>query len=103
MIKTHSGQYATWIANYQQSIRNLAACGIDSRVLQLYADPRLDAHRSWNMSCRTAPALRFRSGSLSPPFELHILKRPGAEADYSEEEQRQAGGLFQGDERSRYR
>ncbi len=29
-IKTHSGQYATSIANYQQSIRNLAACGIDT-------------------------------------------------------------------------
>lgn len=29
-IKTHSGQCATWIANYQQSIRNLAACGIDT-------------------------------------------------------------------------
>jgi mannonate dehydratase len=29
-IKTHSGQYDTWIANYQQSIRNLAACGIDT-------------------------------------------------------------------------
>ncbi|VEC80909.1 mannonate dehydratase [Raoultella ornithinolytica] len=29
-IKTQSGQCATWIANYQQSIRNLAACGIDT-------------------------------------------------------------------------
>ena len=29
-IKTHSGDYQTWIANYQQSIRNLAACGIDT-------------------------------------------------------------------------
>lgn len=29
-IKTHSGECDTWIANYQQSIRNLAACGIDT-------------------------------------------------------------------------
>lgn len=29
-IKTHSGDYDQHIANYQQSIRNLAACGIDT-------------------------------------------------------------------------
>lgn len=29
-IKTRSGQFQTWIANYQQSIRNLATCGIDT-------------------------------------------------------------------------
>ncbi len=45
-IKTHSGQYATWIANYQQSIRNPRGLRHRYRVLQLYADPRLDAHRS---------------------------------------------------------
>ena len=29
-IKTHSGNVEQHIANYQQSIRNLAACGIDT-------------------------------------------------------------------------
>lgn len=27
-IKTHSGQYDLWINNYQQTLRNLAQCGI---------------------------------------------------------------------------
>lgn len=29
-IKTHSGDWRRYIANYQQSLRNLAACGIDT-------------------------------------------------------------------------
>ena len=44
-IKTGSGQCQQWISNYQQSLRNLAQCGIH-RVLQLHADSGLDAHRS---------------------------------------------------------
>lgn len=27
-IKTHTGNYEQWIANYQQTLRNLAQCGI---------------------------------------------------------------------------
>lgn len=38
-------------------------------------------------------ALRFDQIAFAA-FELHILKRPGAEADYSEEEQRQAEVYF---------
>ncbi|VTO26711.1 mannonate dehydratase [Klebsiella pneumoniae] len=46
------------------------------------------------MSCRTGSrALRFDQIAFAA-FELHILKRPGAEADYSEEEQRQAEVYF---------
>ncbi|VTN10438.1 Mannonate dehydratase [Raoultella terrigena] len=43
-------------------------------------------------------ALRFDHIAFAA-FELHILQRAGAEADYSEEEQRQAQAYFTGDER----
>ena len=66
-IKTHTGNYEQWIANYQQTLRNLAQCGI--RTVCYNFMPVLDWTRT-------------------------DLKRPGAEADYTEEEIAQAAERF---------
>ncbi|MEO1449400.1 MAG: mannonate dehydratase [Bacteroidota bacterium] len=83
-IKTQTGSWQVYLANYRQSLANIGACGLDTLCYNFM--PVLD----WTRTQLNAP---FGDGSTAlqfdwidfAVFDVFILKRTGAETDYSAE------------------
>lgn len=92
-IKRRTGQYKQYIEHYKTSLRNAAACGIPTVCYNFM--PVLDWTRT-DLAYVVedgSEALRFDMVEIAA-FDVHLLKRKNAEADYPEDVLTRAADWF---------
>lgn len=92
-IKKQKGAWREHVANYRRSLHHLADAGIEVICYNLM--PVLDWTRTalrWRVP-NGATTMRFDINDFAA-FDIHILKRPGASADFSDAVVEQAGRRF---------
>ena len=93
-IKKRGKNWQRHIENYVATLRNLAQCGIYTVCYNFM--PVLDWLRTdleWELHDGSI-SMRFETDAIAA-FDLFILKRPGAEADWSQEQQQTAHARLQ--------
>src|SRR5690606_644671 len=81
-IKRRKGNFGTYVDNYRESLRNLAQCGL--KLVAYNFMPVLDWVRTHHAHQNPdgTKTLRF-DWTAFVYFDVFLLQRPGAEADYS--------------------